>query len=107
MPEGQNIKITFVYLAQSHSTIKRDLLFNKDGKYDPQNDEKTINSVTKYHEHIHVAHGSPKLPLPPNVEVVILLRAGIQALLGEDGYATLVDPPTEPQQLTLQEKQRT
>lgn len=91
--EGTDIKITFVYIAQSHSVMKKALL---GANYDPENDGQTINSVTKFHEYIHIAEGNDVLPLPANVEVIVLLCVGIELLLGKEGYETLVDPAKFP-----------
>lgn len=87
----------------THHYVKRDLL---GPDYSEEKNWKTPQNVTKYHEFIHIAKSSPVLPLPDDVEVIVLLRAGLQALLSEEGYATLVDPLTDIRQLSNQEQER-
>jgi hypothetical protein len=98
------VTISYVLLAQAHSVIKSTLLVEFPRNCD---DGTTIDSITKHHEYIRVAYGSTILPLPDDkVEVIVLLRAGIQALIGADGYSTLVDPLTEIKELAVQERAR-
>ncbi len=62
----------------------------------------TDAAVTKYFEYIHVKHGCKAINLPEKVEVIVLLRAGMEELFGED-YRTLLDPLCEVKSLEQEE----
>lgn len=53
------------------------------------------SSVSITFDHIRVTKGSKALPLPDNVEVIILLQAGLMALFGKQSYEVLLDPLAE------------
>ncbi len=93
-----NTPITFIYVASVHNKIKDELMQEIEaGK---------TKSVTNNLEYLHVKEGSTTLPLPTNVEVIVLRKASLMALFGTANYV-LLDSLAETKVMAEEEAQST